>query len=104
MSALTPEGKVKRKIRDVLDKYKPHLWYFMPRGTTFGMSGVPDFICCVCGVFVGVEAKAGKGKPSPLQLAVMENIRVAEGVTFVVYENDIEQLDDAINKLVKRIV
>lgn len=101
MSANTPEGKVKQKIKAVLEKYKPDLWYFMPRGTTFGRSGVPDYICCVCGYFVAIEAKAGRGKPSPLQTVELEAIRVANGLGFVVYENDIERLDDAIARLAK---
>lgn len=101
MSALTPEGKVKTRIKEVLDKYKPDVWYFMPRGTTFGKAGVPDFVCCVRGIFVGIEAKAGKNKLSPLQELTLEQIRVSGGDTYVVYEKGIVQLDEVIGEMVR---
>lgn len=102
MSASTPEGKVKKQIKAVLDKYKPDVWYFMPRGSSYGRSGIPDFVCCICGSFVGIEAKAGRGHPSPLQTMELEAIRVAEGFATVVYEDDIEALENSVVDLIER--
>lgn len=104
MSALTPEGKVKREIRKVLDKYKPHLWYFMPSSRAFGTAGVPDFVCCVKGRFIGVEAKAGRGKLSPLQSAVLDSIIKADGLAFVVYEHGVDELDNVIGEFVRNSI
>lgn len=101
MSANTPEGKVKKAIREILDKYKPDVWYFMPSSRAFGKAGVPDLVCCVRGIFVGIEAKAGKGRLSVLQKATLEQICAAGGYTYVVYENGVEQLDETIGEMVR---
>ena len=45
-------------------------YYAMPIGTGYGNSGVPDFLCCVNGRFVAVEAKALRGKATALQLNI----------------------------------
>lgn len=70
---MTPEGKVKHKIKEILRSHD--VWYFMPRGTALGTSGVPDFICCVNGRFLAIEAKAEKGKLSALQVQQLMAIR-----------------------------
>jgi pantoate kinase len=57
--ANTPEAKVKKQIRKILDTTR--CYYAMPVGSGFGNSGVPDFLVCHQGTFVGIEAKAGKG-------------------------------------------
>ena len=59
--ASTPEVKVKKQIRKLLDELG--VYYAMPIGTGYGNSGVPDFLVCANGVFIGVEAKAGKKGP-----------------------------------------
>lgn len=54
--AQTPEGRVKADIKKFL---KAHgVWFFMTTTGGFGKSGVPDFVCCWKGSFVGIEAKA----------------------------------------------
>ena len=55
--ATTPEAKVKAKIKAILKEH--NVYYAMPIGTGYGNSGVPDFLCCVNGKFVAIEAKAG---------------------------------------------
>lgn len=69
---MTPEGKVKTEIKRILKAY--NVWYCMPRGTVFGRSGVPDFLCCVNGRFLAIEAKAGKNKASALQEQEIKSI------------------------------
>jgi len=89
--ASTPESKVKEKIKKIL---KAHgVWYAMPMGTGYGNSGVPDFLCCVKGRFVAIEAKAGKGIPTALQEKNLRDIKAADGWTFVVNETNIEDLE-----------
>ena len=53
---MTPEGKVKATVRKLLAQYGAY--YTMPLGAGFGVAGVPDFLCCVDGVFLAVETKA----------------------------------------------
>ena len=96
--AQTPEAKVKAKIKAILKEYG--VYYAMPIGTGYGSSGVPDFLCCVAGKFVGIEAKAGKGTTTALQDKNLRDIEAAGGVTFVVNETGLDTLRGYI-KLVK---
>lgn len=88
---MTPEGKVKAKVVKLLKQFG--VYYFYPVTGGFGRSGVPDVICCVNGYFVGIECKAGKNKPTPLQEAEMQKIRDAGGVTLVINEDNIYDVE-----------
>lgn len=88
--AMTPEARVKKQIRTILDA--EGVYYAMPMGTGYGNSGVPDFLCCVAGKFVAIEAKAGKGQTTALQDANIHKIRCAAGVGLVINENSMDTL------------
>jgi Holliday junction resolvase len=88
---MTPEAKVKKKVVDVLKSNGAY--YFYPVTGGYGRSGVPDIICCYHGVFIGIECKAGSNKPTPLQEAEMRKIRDAGGITLVVNETNINEVD-----------
>ena len=90
--ASTPEAKVKGKIKALLKKYG--VYYAMPIGTGFGNSGVPDFLCCVNGKFLAIEAKAGAGKTTALQEKNLREIKEAGGSTAVIYETNIDDLEN----------
>jgi len=85
--AKTPESKVKDKIRKILKDY--NAYYAMPIGTGYGNSGVPDFLCCVNGEFLAIEAKAGKGTTTALQEKNMREIEAAGGRTLVINEESL---------------
>jgi len=87
----TPESKVKTKIRAILKKHG--IYYIMPIGSGYGNSGVPDFICCVKGKFVGIEAKAGKGKTTLLQDKNLSLIVEAGGWAMVINEDDLHYVE-----------
>lgn len=78
---MTPEGKVKATIKKMLDRY-PH-YRFMP--VQMGMGTVTlDFLVCVNGRFLAIEAKAPGKEPTDLQRQTIRNIRAAGGETFVI--------------------
>ena len=82
--AQTPEGKIKDKIKKIL---KAHSIYFaMPMGTGYGNAGVPDFLCCLNGRFLAVEAKAQGGKTTALQEKNLNEIQECGGQVWVVDE------------------
>lgn len=83
--AATPESKVKAKIKELLKAH--NVYYAMPIGTGYGNSGVPDFLCCVNGQFLAIEAKAGKNKPTALQEKNIRDIKYAGGIALVVNED-----------------
>jgi hypothetical protein len=86
----TPEVKVKKKIKqNLLDA---GAYYAMPIGMGMGNAGVPDFLICFQGRFIAVEAKAGKGKPTLLQLKHLKQIHEAGGLSLIINELNIEYL------------
>ena len=94
--ATTPEAKVKAKIKAILKAHS--IYYAMPIGTGYGNSGVPDFLCCVNGKFVAIEAKAGKGEATALQLKNLSDINKAGGYTLIIRENNLEHLTNVISE------
>ena len=95
--AATPEKKVKDKVVSVLKAES--VYYFFPATHGFGRSGVPDIIACVNGRFLAVECKAGKNKPTLLQVREIERIRGAGGVAIVANEDNWEMTRDLVRKL-----
>jgi hypothetical protein len=95
--ATTPEAKVKAKIKDILKAQ--NVYYAMPIGTGYGNSGVPDFLCCVNGHFLGIEAKAGKGTTTALQEKNIQQIKGAGGTAAVINEDTLEYLEQLIQMM-----
>ena len=94
---MTPEGKVKAKVKKILtDK---NIWFCMPVPTGFSRRGIPDFICCVNSRFLSIETKAGRGKTTALQEHEMSLIRASKGATLVVSEDNISDVINTINML-----
>lgn len=92
----TPEGKVKKSIKKLLDKY--NIWYFMPAANGFGKVGIPDFICCANGRFLGIEAKAPgkKGDTTPNQDARIAEILAHGGEAIII--DDPDELEEYLNE------
>lgn len=88
----TPESKVKNACKLVLNKYGAY--WFMPPANGYGRAGIPDIVGCYKGLFFGIECKAGYNKPTALQEREMENIRKADGTTFVIREDTVGLLED----------
>ena len=95
--AATPEKKVKDKIVAILKD--EGVYYFFPATHGFGRSGVPDIIACVNGKFLGIEVKAGKNKPTALQVRELERIRAAGGVAVVINEENWDMTRELLRSL-----
>lgn len=91
MAKQTPEGAVKDRVKKILDKHGAYR--VMPVSNGMGAHGVPDFLACVRGVFVGIEAKAGKNRPTALQLSNLRRIHEAGGCALVINEDSLPHLD-----------
>lgn len=88
---MTPEGYVKKDIKDWIKKYSPGAWGWAPVKTVHGVNGIPDFIYCVpvritedmvgtdIGMFVGIEAKKTGGTQTQNQQDRERDIKNAEG-------------------------
>ena len=101
-SKRTPEGLVKSRIKKALDSLgKDRCWWYMPTMGEFGTNGVPDFVACIDGRFLGIEAKRGKAtKPTTRQELRIEAIKQAGGECIVVHSANIEKFEATIQSLI----
>lgn len=87
--AQTPEGKVKNKVKKILDKYGAY--YFMPVQTGFGAATL-DILACYKGEFFAIETKAPGKKPTARQELTIERMEKA-GATVFVIDGDTDALE-----------
>ena len=91
----TPESRVKKRVKEVLKNLGAY--YVMPVTSGYGNSGAPDFLVCYQGKFIGLECKAGKGRVTALQQRNLDLIDLAGGWSFVINEENVEQLNNLVN-------
>ena len=87
---MTPEAKVKKKVKEILDQMG--VYHFSPMQNGMGRAGIPDIIGCLDGQFLGIECKAGRGTTTALQERELTRIQNAGGYALVVNEENINQL------------
>jgi hypothetical protein len=95
--ATTPEGKVKAKVKALLNKY--NAYQFMPATGGYGRSGVPDIVACVNGHFLAIECKAGNNKLTALQNRELDAIASQGGVVFIANEENFPLLETLVKSL-----
>ena len=88
--AMTPEGKVKKKVVEQLKQLG--CYYFFPATGGYGKSGVPDIVGCYEGKFFGIECKAGKNTPTALKEKNLSDIERAYGIACVVNEDNMNAI------------
>jgi len=86
----TPESKVKKQVKKILDDIGAY--HFSPMMDGYGRAGVPDIIACYKGRFIGIECKSGKNEPTLLQKHNIREIQRNQGLAIVVNEDNIEAL------------
>ena len=91
----TPEGRVKDKVTKLLKSH--NVYYFFPVTGGYGVSGIPDIVCCHNGRFIAFECKAGKNKTTALQDRQLEMIRQSGGIALVINEENIHEVENIIN-------
>jgi len=94
--AATPESKVKKRVRSLLDA--AGAYHFMPPANGYGRAGVPDIVGCFHGRFFAVECKAGYNKTTPLQDRELEAINRTGGAAFVIREDTLDLLEGWLNE------
>jgi hypothetical protein len=99
---MTPEVKVKNKVRKLLDELR--IYYFFPPANGYGRAGIPDVIGCFMGLFIAIECKAGRGKLTALQEREIERIIEAGGFTFVAREDNIDELKEKLTCLIQELL
>ena len=76
------ESTIQKEVIDYLDAIGAKVF---PITVSAGMQrGTPDILACWKGKFIGIEVKQQKKKPTKIQLAQLELIEKAGGITAVV--------------------
>lgn len=96
--AMTPEGKVKKQVKKLLEEVGAY--YFSPMTSGYGKSGVPDIVVCYKSHFVGIECKAGKNKTTEIQDRNLIAIKKNGGIAVVVNENNLDELKEMLHGMV----
>lgn len=91
---MTPEAKVKKVVVNQLRNLGAY--YFYPVTGGYGRSGVPDIVGCYKGKFFGIECKAGKNTPTPLQQINLDDIEKQNGIALIVNEKNMHSVRDLI--------
>ena len=94
------EGPIQK---DIL-KYLKAQGVYTVKTMRSNMTGVPDILCCVHGVFLAIEVKAeGKIKnTSPLQKIQLEAILDAEG--YILVTDNVQDVKDIIKEIIDAIL
>lgn len=87
-NAMTPETKFQKRVQKFLDSLRSAglpVWWYKTHGGGYAKAGIPDLCIVCCGCSLWIELKAGKGKPSKIQLERIDQIREARGAARVCY-------------------
>ena len=96
------EETVKDRIKAILEAQK--VWYCMPPANGYGKSGNFDFIACVRGAFLGIEAKRDeKEMPTRLQTENAVKLAGAYGVMLLIHKGNVELVEDTIIEMRRRM-
>lgn len=87
MTKRTPEGKVKDKVKSILDKFGTRIFYDMPVPGGYGKSTL-DFIGCAGGFYFAIETKADDKKLTDRQLKTKKDMNAAHGKVFEIIGTD----------------
>ena len=94
---MAQEKQIENKIKNFLKINDIYFVKFFANG--FTKSGIPDILACIKGKFVGIEVKAEKGKPSPLQIYNKNQIEKSGGIAYILYPKDFEEFKKDIKKM-----
>ena len=100
--AMTPEGKVKKKVKEYHQSIGA--WYYMPVSNGMGRVGCPDILVCYKGMFMAFETKApGKIKNvTANQQREIDGIQRANGLAHVV--DDVEQVKSLLDTFERNLI
>lgn len=92
--AATPEAKVKARIHAALKAAGAYAVNYI--GGQYAANGTPDILGCLHGRFIAIEAKAGKGRPTQLQLKALRQIDGVGGLALIINETNIDYLKECL--------
>lgn len=95
--AKTPEAKEKAKVHAALKAAGAYAVNYI--GGMYAANGTPDILACLQGRFIAIEVKAGKNKPTALQIQALRKIDAAGGLALVINETGLDYLTECLNDI-----
>ena len=77
------EKSIENKIKKFLELHNHY--YIKVHGSVYQKVGTPDILGCIDGRFVGIEVKQENGRPSTIQIEIIEKIKKTGGLALIVY-------------------
>lgn len=87
------ENRLKKFLKD------KGCWVLKTWGGGLQRSGIPDLLVCYKGLFIAIELKAPKGKPSDLQMWNLSKIHDAGGFAWLLYPDKFEEFKEFISTI-----
>jgi hypothetical protein len=97
--AATPESKVKARVHALLAERHAYAVNYI--GGQYANNGTPDILACLDGRFIGIEVKAGRGKPTALQLRSLALVDAAGGLSLIINEKSLDYLRECLQDIHK---
>lgn len=96
---MAAEKNFENKVKKFLEE--KNCWFLKYwSGAAYTKSGIPDLLVCCNGFFLGVEIKAPKGKPSPLQIHNLKQIHEAGGLAILLYPDNFTLFQNMVDCLI----
>ena len=93
MAKTQKESLLQRLVRKSLNVEFPNQAYTLKtHGDRYTAPGIPDILACVEGVFIGIECKMWRGRPSEAQALHMRDIIKAGGIgLYCIWNKDTDE-------------
>jgi len=96
------EKEFKRQVEDlfkILGKTKPIKFIKIWGGGYFQKPGIPDYICCINGIYIEVELKGDRGKVSKTQRENLILTNKSNGLGILLYPAGLDNFKKIIEKV-----
>ena len=95
---MKPEESLSLKVKEYFLSLSPHVKAIRKDQSQYsGNTGISDWLVCVGGLFVAIELKVDKNKPSKKQEIFLKEVREAGGAAFACWSlNEVKQVIKAI--------
>lgn len=98
---MTPEGRIKNKIKKILDLYRGRIYYHMPVSAGYGASTL-DYYGGFHGLAFAIEAKREGGSTTLRQDATILSMLAARMRVFVIHDDaSLKEFADWLDKVDK---
>lgn len=103
---MTPEGKVKRQLKQLISDAEQHLghkiYQLWPVSSGMGRHGIPDCILGVDGFFVAIECKAPGKEPTRRQRIELRKIYEAGNISLVFDGTNAADVEKVFHNIINR--